>query len=153
MPAAIRDRKSKWWATQTHRPLRARWVWLLGVLVAIVSAGVVGIAGQSATSSEVAPRECFPQGANTQCVTPLSGDGLRMALQVEYFYAEPLLVEGKSVASVSFRLEVDCEQGNAEIVGLSPAGASGQFVALSSAVLSSWETNLEAVFEPDGPGC
>jgi len=153
LPAAIRDRKSKWWAAQTHKPLRARWVWLLGVLVAAGSAGVGGLTGQSATSSELASPECFPQEDGTQCVQVLSDDGRRTATQWDYFYTEPQLVEGKSVASFSFRLESDCEQGTAEVVDLRAVGPSGQLVAVSAALLASWSTTLEATFEPSVTSC
>jgi len=153
LPAAIRDRKSKWWAAQTHKPLRARWVWLLGVLVAAGSAGVVGLTGQSATSSGLASPECSPQEFGTQCVQLLSDDGNRTATQWEYFFTEPLLVEGKLVASFSFRLESDCAQGTADVVDLRPVGPSGQLVAVSAALLASWITNLEATVPPTGPSC
>ena len=153
LPAAIRDRKSKWWAAQTHKPLRARWVWLLGVLVAAGSAGVVGLTGQSATSTGLASSECFPQENGTQCVQVLSDDGRRTALQVEYFYDQPQIVEGNIVASFSFRLESDCEQGTAEVVDLRPVGPSGQLVAVSAALLASWTTTLEATFAPSVTSC
>lgn len=153
LPAAIRDRKSKWWAAQTHEPLRARWVWLLGLLVVIGSAGVVGLTGRSAAPKELASPECSPQGAGTQCMQLLSDDGRRTALQIEYFYTEPLLVEGRRVASFSFRLESDCEQGAADVVDLRLLGPSGQLVAPSAAALASWITTLEATFEPNVPSC
>lgn len=153
LPAAIRDRKSKWWAAQTHKPLRARWVWLLGVLVAAGSVGVVGFTGQSATPNGLASTECLPQENGTQCVQLLSDDGRRTATQWEYFYTEPQLVEGKRVASFSFRLESDCEQGTADVVDLRFLGPSGQLVAPSAAALVSWTANLEAIVPPTGPSC
>ena len=143
LPAAVRDRKSKWWAAQSHQPLRARWVWLLAVVAAVGSTVAVGFADASASPSGLPPRECRPRGADIVCVEWIYADETSATFQSEWIYAETRPLEGFNVASFRWFTEFDCATRNARIYDLRGLGQSGQLLPLSATVVSQMQSGLQ----------